>query len=226
MQLSTQEIKLPVGGVSMGDLRRTSAISSNWGLDRGTPIDRRYISNFIDENIRFIKGRILEVKEAPYACRGGAAVGAVDIVDIDTQNSNATIYADLTSAENIDSNTYDCVILTQTICVIYDVASVIKVVHRILKPGGTVLLTVPGPFSPPFPGDTFETFYWAFYPRTIASLLSPFFSESEIEIRSHGNLSVCAAFISGLSIQDLSEDDFKVDDPFYPLIITARATKR
>ena len=34
-------------GVDWGDLRRTDPVSRDWGYDRGTPIDRRYIEEFL-----------------------------------------------------------------------------------------------------------------------------------------------------------------------------------
>src|SRR5689334_3710614 len=36
-----------VGEVRLGDLRRLTPISRNWGFDRGQPVDRYYIENFL-----------------------------------------------------------------------------------------------------------------------------------------------------------------------------------
>jgi SAM-dependent methyltransferase len=214
-----------VGKVSMGDLRRVSAISTRWGCDRGMPVDRPYISAFIERHKSDIHGQVLEVKEPTYAGFGGDAVVKLDIVDVDRENARADIFADLCLAPQIPTDTYDCIILTQVLPVIFDVHSVIGTLYRILKPGGVLLLTVPGPFSPPFPGDACEHFYWAFYPRTVKALLEQRFVASHTTVDAYGNLATCAAFIAGMSFEDLSRADYESNDVHYPLIISARAVK-
>ena len=211
---------------SLGDLRRVGAVSPCWGVDRGRPVDRRYIEDFLHRHAKDIKGRVLEVKDPVYSkLFGGPGIDQLDVVDIDRANPDATIYADLQNAPELPDSAYDCVILTQVLPVIFDVHGVMDTVHRILRPGGVLLLTAPGPFSPPFAGDAYEKFYWAFYPITIRTLLERRFSKREIHVEAHGNLATCAAFIAGLSEQDLSEADYAVDHEHYPLIVAARVEK-
>ncbi len=52
--------------------------------------------------------------------------------------------ADLTNAPHIRSDSFDCIILTQTLQVVYDLRAVIETLYRILTPGGVVLVTAPG----------------------------------------------------------------------------------
>lgn len=216
----------PVGKASLGDLRRTTAISNCWGTDRGKPVDRPYIEEFIQRHSADIKGHVLEVKDPVYSnLFGGPGVERVDVVDIDRSNPGATLYADLQHAPQLPSATYDCVVLTQVLPVVFDLHGIVDTVHRILKPGGVVLLTAPGPFSPPFAGDEYEKFYWAFYPLTIRTLLQRRFPREDIHVEARGNLATCAAFIAGLSQQDLTDADYATDDEHYPLIVAARARK-
>jgi peptidoglycan/xylan/chitin deacetylase (PgdA/CDA1 family)/SAM-dependent methyltransferase len=216
----------PVGKASLGDLRRASAISNCWGTDRGKPVDRPYIEEFVQRHSGDIKGRVLEVKDPVYSnLFGGPGVERVDVVDIDRSNPGANIYADLQHAPQIPSATYDCVVLTQVLPVVFDLHGLVDTVYRILKPGGVVLITAPGPFSPPFAGDDYEKFYWAFYPLTLRTLLERRFPREDVHVEAHGNLATCAAFIAGLSQQDLTNADYAVDHEHYPLIVAARATK-
>jgi peptidoglycan/xylan/chitin deacetylase (PgdA/CDA1 family) len=215
-----------VGNASIGDLRRTSAISTCWGGDRGKPVDRRYIEEFLLRHSPDMQGRVLEVKDPGYGkLFGGSRIKQLDVVDIDRSNPVATVYADLQNAPELPDATYDCVILTQVLPVVFDVQGVVDTVHRILAPRGVLLLTAPGPFSPPFPGDDYENFYWAYYPRTIRTLLERHFAPSEVHVEAHGNLATCAAFIAGLAEQDLSDADYAHNDDHYPLIVAARAQK-
>ena len=40
----------PVGHVRFGSLRRLTPFSDEYGFDRGTPIDRHYIDDFLDRH--------------------------------------------------------------------------------------------------------------------------------------------------------------------------------
>jgi glycosyltransferase involved in cell wall biosynthesis len=51
----------PPGRVSFGDFSRIAPISQDFGFDRGTPIDRHYVEDFLTRNSGDIKGRVLEV---------------------------------------------------------------------------------------------------------------------------------------------------------------------
>jgi hypothetical protein len=60
----------PLRLVRFGDLRR-SPFSRCWGLDRGTPVDRRYIERFLAENADDIRGQLLEIRDNAYTCASG-----------------------------------------------------------------------------------------------------------------------------------------------------------
>jgi hypothetical protein len=73
----------PVGSVRFGDLRRTSPISSNFGVDRGVPLDRYYIEGFLIRNAGDVHGRVLEVATNGYTKRfGGERVTRSDVVSV------------------------------------------------------------------------------------------------------------------------------------------------
>src|SRR5918998_1304087 len=61
----------PIGWVRFGSLRRLTPISSHFGFDRGRPIDRYYIENFLDCQAKDIKGRVLEIKDNTYSRKYG-----------------------------------------------------------------------------------------------------------------------------------------------------------
>ena len=157
--------------VELGDLATTAPISPVWGLDRGIPLDRYYISAFLDRHREDVRGRVLEVKDAGYTrTYGDGRVISSDVVDIDPNNDEATITADLTNAPGISDDTYDCFLLTQTLGVIYDVRAALATAHRVIKPGGVLLCTVPASGRISYEGAALDGDFWRF---TEASTAAP-----------------------------------------------------
>jgi len=66
------------GQVKFGDLRRLTPISAVWGSDRGRPLDRYYIENFLYEHRGDITGRVLDGSGQSV---GGAFVRLLDASD-------------------------------------------------------------------------------------------------------------------------------------------------
>src|SRR6185436_9012253 len=74
---------------------------------------------------------------------GGDRVEKSDVVDIDPGNHRATVIADLSAADQLPADAYDCFILTQTLHLIGEIQPAIAQAHRALKPGGVLLATLP-----------------------------------------------------------------------------------
>lgn len=215
----------PVGHVRWGDLRRTAPISRSFGYDRGSPVDRHYIESFLSTQASDIAGRVLEVKDDAYTRQfGGSRVTHSDILDIDPENLNATIIADLNAAHELPDHTFDCIILTQTLLLVYDVRSAIRELHRSLKPGGVLLATVPG-ITPIAHAELGETWYWAFTRRSMERLFQERFPGSHLTVEAYGNVLSATAFLQGLALEELRPEELAVRDPDYQVIITVRAVK-
>ena len=135
----------PLGGARFGNLRRVVPISRYFGFDRGQPVDRHYVERFLARHAADVRGRVLEVGDDSYTRQfGGDRVTVRDVLHVNEHNPQATIVDDLASGERIPSDAFDCVILTQTLHLVYDIQAAVRTLHRILKPGGVLLLTVPG----------------------------------------------------------------------------------
>lgn len=207
-----------------GTLRRTRPLSNIWGFDRGTPVDRYYIERFLEEYRSDIQGGVLEVKDTTYTVRYGIGVERSDVIDIDPLNPHATFVADLAAADSIPSNTFDCFILTQTLQLICDTRAAIGHAHRILRPGGVLLVTVPS-ISRIVPGPGLKTDYWRFTEASCSALFAEAFGAGWITIRSYGNVLAAIAFLSGIAYQELSRRKLEVHDEYFPVIIGVRAVK-
>ena len=215
----------PAEGLDLGDLRRVTPVSREWGYDRGGPIDRRYIEPFLERHASDIAGAVLEVQEPDYSRRFGAGrVTRSDVVDLDTANPRATLVSDLRAAANIPSDTYDCVILTQTIHVIDDMPAVAAEVARILKPGGVLLATLPAASRVCVEyGEDGD--FWRVTAAGARAVFARAFPHDHLEIESLGNVLVNAAFMFGLGAGELTPDEYGFSDPYYPALITVRARK-
>jgi glycosyltransferase involved in cell wall biosynthesis len=216
----------PPGMVSLGDLRRLEPISRDFGFDRGTPVDRYYVERFLAAQTADIRGRVLEVGDNVYTRRFGSdRVLVSDVLNVNPGGASTTIVADLSSGTNIPDDTFDCVIVTQTLHLLWDVAGGVRTLLRILKPGGALLLTVPGTISQLERGQWSKTWYWGFAPLAIQRLFAEIFGPPNVSINVYGNVLASTAFLQGLAAEELRRVELDRQDPQYPLLITVRATK-
>jgi SAM-dependent methyltransferase len=201
-------------------------ISRDFGFDRGLPIDRYYIEDFLSRLKGDIRGHVLEIKEALYTRKlGGDRVSRSDVLHVEPGNPLATIVADLTNAPHLARNTFDCIILTQTLQFIYDTRAAIRTAHRILKPGGVLLVTVPGIGQ--ISTEDMERWgqYWSFTSLSVQRLLTEVFEQERVDIVSYGNVLTAIAFLHGVSAEELKNSNLQFSDPEYQVLIAARAVK-
>jgi SAM-dependent methyltransferase len=214
-----------VGQVAFGDLRRTKPISAHFGFDRGLPVDRFYIQRFLEQYAADVHGRVLEIGEDIYTRRyGKERVSRADVLNINA-NPRATIVADLTHAPQIPDSQFDAIIFTQTLQYIFDHAAALRTLRRILKPGGSLLLTVPGITHVEAASDWDATWYWSFTEPSMRKLLSDAFPGASIEVRTYGNVLASTALLQGIAAQELEAPELEVLDPCYPVTISARVQK-
>ena len=213
------------GKVNAGDLGRLNPFSIEFGYDGGGPVDRYYIENFLERQSAIIKGRVLEIGDNSYTMQfGGSKVTKSDILHVDDENPNATIIGDLSNAPTIPSDSFDCIILTQTLHLVYDYQAALRTCYRILKPGGVLLFTVPG--ITPIDHDKWKfTWYWSFTSHSVKKFTGEIFPGWNIEVESFGNVFVATAFLYGMGLPEVSRDKMDYHDDHYQLIITAKCIK-
>ena len=222
----------PVGTVRFGSLKRTTPITRTYGLERGQAIDRYYIEAFLRRQAATyphaaIRGRVMEVGDDRYTRKFGdlAAIERIDVLDVVADNPRATLVADLADGGSLPSAAFDSVICAQTLLLIYDLPAAVGTLHRVLKPGGTLLLTVPGISQICQPEMAEHGDYWRLTTRSVQRLLEEHFDPTAITVESHGNVLAAAAFLYGLAVEDLPPGAVDVEDPDYQLVVAARAVK-
>jgi SAM-dependent methyltransferase len=207
-------------------------VSRDFGGDRGSPIDRYYIEDFLrrhgglsDYAPGAIHGHVLEVGDDMYTRQFGLGVDRVDILDASPENPRGTIVADLAEGSNLPSDVYDCVICPQTLLVIYDVKSAIRTLHRILKPAGTALVTVPGISQISRADMDSWGDYWRFTTLSARRLFEEVFEPSKVTVDCYGNVLTASAFLYGLAIEDMSRRELDLHDPDFQVTIGIKAVK-
>jgi SAM-dependent methyltransferase len=218
--------RLPRRPIRFGSFRRTAPISSRFGFDRGQPIDRYYIEKFLSAHAYAIKGCILEIGDDTYSRQFGATrITHQEVLHVVPGHPGATMIADLANAPEIPSSYFDCVILTQTMHYIFDLPAAVATLFRILKPGGTLLVTVPGISQICRDQSDQESDCWRFTASSSARLFSERFGRKNVTVRTYGNVLASIAFLEGLASSDLTRDELDYRDPNYQLTIAVAARK-
>jgi SAM-dependent methyltransferase len=214
---------IQVGSVRFGDFKRLSPISTYFGFDRGTPIDRYYIEAFLSRNAGDVRGRVLEVGDNSYTLRfGGDQVNRSDILNIDASDPRATFVGDLAQPEVLPEGAFDCIVFTQVLQFIFNFQGALRTLYKALKPGGVLLLTTAGVSKM---HDRWP-WYWSFTPAAISRLLQNQFGSDSVSIETHGNVFVATAFLLGVASEEIDRSYLEATDQNYSIIVAARAIKR
>ena len=208
-----------------GGLRRLEPVSREFGYDRGLPIDRYYIERFLETHRCDVAGRTLEIGDDEYTRRyGGGRATRRDVLHVHARNPAATIVGDLIHAPQIPDGIFDCIILTQTLHLIYDIDRAVATLHRILRPGGVVLATFPG-ISQLSHDEWSHTWSWGLGSRLARRLFVSRFGERNVNVEAHGNSLAAAAFLQGLATAELASAQLDRTEAGCELLVAVRAVR-
>ncbi|MGY1711373.1 glycosyltransferase family 2 protein [Geodermatophilus sp. SYSU D00758] len=214
-----------VGRVRLGDLDRVRPVSREFGYDRGTPVDRHYIEKFLERHGRDVAGRVLEVGDAAYSERfGGDRVAVQDVLHVHAGNPAATIVGDLGDPGVLPPGAFDCIVLTQTMHLVYDLRAAARQLAAALRPGGVLLVTVPG-ISPVDRDEWGAHWYWSLTPQALTRLLTERFAPELVSVEGFGNVYAATTFLQGLALEEVDRAKLDVADPAFPVVVAARAQR-
>jgi SAM-dependent methyltransferase len=214
----------PLGRVRFGDFDRTSPISRDFGFDRGTPVDRYYVEAFLAAHSRDIRGRALEVGDASYCRQFGTGIVRQDVLHVSADNPGATIVGDLSVPGILPEGVFDCLVVTQTLHLIYDLRAAVAEMYRALKPGGVLLLTCPG-ISQVDRGEWGATWFWSITRPAAERMFADVFGAANVSVEARGNVYAAVCFLEGLALEEVDAAKLEVLDTCYPVIVTVRARK-
>lgn len=200
----------------------TKPVSEMWGRDRGLALHRFYLEKFLAEYHEDIQGHCLEFQNPEYTNRFGKnAVKSLDILHIDDSNPQATITGDVTKENNLPSNAFDCIVCTHVLHVVFDFCRAIQELHRMLRPGGVLLVAVP---QVSMNGLEYEEL-WRFTPLGLKRALETAFDHSNILVKGYGNSLTSAAELRGIVCSEFSSDELESNDERFSVEVCARAQK-
>jgi SAM-dependent methyltransferase len=225
-RLRSLTLKPAVGRIEFGDLRRLHPISADWGFDRGTVIDRYYIDRFMSRYAVDVRGHVLEVGTDSMMRRyGGSRIVRSDVLHVAHSGPPVTIVGDLADGAHLSSETFDCVIVTQTLHVVYDVPGVVRTLHRILRPGGVALVTVPGITKISRHDMDRWGQFWCFTTKSARRLFEECFPADGVTVDAAGNVLAATAFLQGIAAEELTTEELEYRDPDFETLIGIRAER-
>lgn len=211
-----------VGQIDFGDLARLKPIGTDYGFQRGTPVDRIYIERFLRRHSGLITGHVLEVGEDSYSRRFGTGITSQEVLNIAEGDPNTTIVGDIATPGLIPADSIDCMVLTQMLQYVFDLSAAVREIRNALKPGGAVLATVPALTQV----DHAEwSMYWHFTTLSAKRIFADAFGEENVEVEVFGNAFAATCFLQGISVEDIGEEWLEPVDPMFPVTIGVVARK-
>ena len=207
-----------------GGLRRTTPLSSRWGSDRGNPIDRYYIEQFLQQQRKDIHGRVLEVGNRNYTQRYGSDVEHCDVLDNNPDNPQATLLIDLENAEALPSSQYDCLVLTQVLQFVFHLRPCLEHLHRTMRSRGVLLASVPCVSRLDLAYGEGKD-YWRFTASACKLLFGGVFGADRVSVYPYGNFLVSIAFLAGVAAEELSQRELSVQDETFQFLVAIKAVK-
>lgn len=210
-------------------LRRLQPLAG--GRPRGTAIVRAYWQQFLEAHRHDIRGRALEVgSTATLRHLAGAGLATAEAVDVRARGG-IDVVADLSRADGIPADQYDCFVVPFTMHLIYDIDAALFHAVRILKPGGALLVNFPcvdyyfengldmGTGAPLF-------VFWSFTPIQVENLLRRAgLAHGDYHLAIYGNLFARVAYQMNMPAEELTDAERDHRDPGHPLLICARIVK-
>jgi SAM-dependent methyltransferase len=194
------------------------------GSDRGPSLHRYYLDLFMGEFAADIRGRCLEFQNDQYTTRfGGGRVAHLDILHKEGSGTSkrATIVADLLAPNRVPSDSYDTIVCTHTLHIVEDPRRFMDELHRLLAPGGVLLLGVPHVAGiQPWWHEL-----WRFTPEGLAWLGAHSFGVGNVTLRSYGNTLTAAGAMRGLIAGEFNPRELGLHDERFAVEVCLRAVK-
>jgi SAM-dependent methyltransferase len=202
------------------------------GRSNGTPVIRYYWADFLEKHRADIRDRALEVGDtATIRAFAGQPLSQAEALDLTAHSPEVKVVADLSRADHVPGDRYDCFVNQFTTAVIYDVDAAVYHAIRLLKPGGVLLINFWCVDFYLYRGLDMGTgaplyMYWWFTPIQIENMLRRLgLGEADYELEIYGNLLTRLAFLLNLPAKEFSRAELDYRDPGQPLLICVRVKK-
>jgi SAM-dependent methyltransferase len=170
------------------------------------PVDRFYVARFLERRRRDIRGRVLEIGGGGWARAAGRSATRVDVRDV----------------SHIPVESYDCVICAQALGTVDDVRTTVAAFHRVLAPGGTLLIAAAGCNGTPPASDEL----WRLTRSSLRRLLEDTFPSAAVTVTSCGTRASALALLHGHAVDTLTDDELDAPGEPMEVVLLGRAVKR
>ena len=202
------------------------------GKSAGLSTIRYYWADFLEQHRADIHGHVLEIGETTTVrLYGGDRITQADALDLAPHSPEVRVVADLSRADHVPGDVYDCFVNQFTTCVIYDIEAALYHAIRLLKPGGVLLINF---WCVDFylhrgldmgTGEPLYMHHW-FTPIGVHDLLRRLtLDEQDYTLAIYGNLLSRMAFLVNLPAVTLTPAELAHQDSGQPLLICARIVK-
>lgn len=197
-------------------------VSRSFGFERGKPIHRHYLESFLRDQAHLMRGHCLEFQNPGYCRRFGRdRPTAIDVLDLDAANPEATLVVDLTQPNDLEGGTFDCIVCVHVLHLVYEADVFAAELHRLLAPGGALLVAVPA--TSMVDPDWTEFRRWT--ALGVKTLLGRCFDSDRVRVEAYGNSLSAAAEMRGLAADELTSRELAVRDAQFPVEVCAVAVK-
>lgn len=201
----------------------TAPRSVHFGFDRGTPIDRKYINDFLLSRKNLVRGRCLEIGAPEYCEMLGVPSFDTYVLGANVSAGSRNIPGDLSDISTLPTVKFDTFICTQTLNFIFDFPLAIENARKLINLGGSFIGTVSGVAQVSvYDAERWGDFY-RFTPEAIAKHLHKHFATVDIVV--YGNHYALMNYLTGHAFEDLKQpQEIWSSDQRFPMIVGFAAT--
>lgn len=204
----------------------------NKGADNGLSVIRYYWADFLDQHRADVRGLALEVGGTGTIREyGGDQLVRADALDLSAHSPDVRVVADLSRADHVQSDGYDCILIQFSTAVIYDIEAALYHSVRLLKPGGVLLINF---WCVDFylhrgldmgTGEPLYMVHWATPIQVQNWLRGLALNEDDFSLTIYGNLLTRMAFLMNAPAHEFTQAELNHYDPGQPLLICTRIMK-
>jgi SAM-dependent methyltransferase len=192
--------------------------SRTFGVERGSPVGRYYVENFLRENAESITGRCLEFGDDRYKSYF-PKVTQYEVVDI-IEHPGVKYVCDIHEPTGMPKDYFNAIICTQVFEHLAYPEKAANSLYGLMAPGGILLLTAPFINNVHYGPTDFRRFT----PECLDMIIKE--AGFDVEIVSFGgNSLVGTGSLLGMVQEDFSKIELEIKDPVYPYNILIRAKK-
>jgi hypothetical protein len=202
------------------------------GAEKGTPIVRYYWARYLATHRADIHGRGLEIGSVETLRQwGGERLTDADAIDLTPHGPDVRVVADLMRADDVPGESYDCFVHQFSLHMMYDAEAALYHSVRLLKPGGTLLLSAVcvDPYHPNGldmgTGQPLFSF-WTFTPLLLENMLRRIgLRDGDYALTVFGNLFARVAYEFNMAAEELTPRELDHVDPSHPVLIGVRVRR-